>query len=258
MTGILLVTGGARGIGAATARLAAEAGYAVAVGYHADGGAAASVVAAITSAGGTAEAFQADVANENDVIRLFSEVEARLGAPTALVNSAGIDGPARRVAELEAAELVRLLAVNVVGTMLCCREAVRRMSTATGGTGGAIVNLSSMAATIGGRAGRSHYAASKAAIDAFTVGLAREVAAEGVRVNAVRPGMTRTGMSEALARDPALGAAISATIPMRRIAEPEEVARPILFLLSGAAGFITGACVDISGGGFTVGAPGEG
>ncbi len=251
MGGILLVTGGARGIGAATARLATEQGYAVAVNYRAQQAAAEALVAEIETAGGRALAVQADVAQQDQVLRMFRAVDDRLGRVTALVNSAGIDGgPATRVAEFEQAALERLLAVNVIGTMLCCREAARRMSTRTGGAGGAIVNVSSMASTIGGRAGRSAYAASKAAVDAFTVGFAREVAREGIRVNALRPGMTLTDMTDAVRQDPDLRAQIADTIAINRCAEPEEMARPILWLLSEAASFISGARLDASGGGF--------
>ncbi len=253
---VLLVTGGARGIGAATARLAAGQGYTLAVNYRADQAAAAALVAAIEAAGGRAVAVQADVAQQDQVRQLFETVEDRLGRLTALVNSAGIDGgPATRVTEFEQAALERLLAVNVIGTMLCCKEAARRMSTREGGAGGAIVNLSSMAATIGGRAGRSAYAASKAAVDAFTVGFAREVAREGIRVNALRPGMTLTDMTDDLRGDPELGARIANTIAMNRCALPDEMARVILFLLSEASSFISGALLDASGGGFML-APG--
>jgi NAD(P)-dependent dehydrogenase (short-subunit alcohol dehydrogenase family) len=253
MPGVLLVTGGARGIGAATARLAAAESYIVAVNYRAERAAAEALVAEIEAAGGRAIAVQADVAEQDQVERMFETVDERLGRLTALVNSAGIDGgPPTRVADLEQTALERLLAVNVIGTMLCCREAARRMSTRSGGAGGAIVNLSSMAATIGGRAGRSAYAASKSAVDAFTVGFAREVAREGIRVNALRPGMTLTDMTDAVRQDPDLRARIADTIAMNRCAEPEEMARPILWLLSDAASFISGALIDASGGGFMI------
>jgi NAD(P)-dependent dehydrogenase (short-subunit alcohol dehydrogenase family) len=255
MAGVLLVTGGARGIGAATVRLAAAQGYAVAVNYRARQDAALALVAGIEAVGGRALAVQADVAEQDQVERMFQTVGAGLGRITALVNSAGIDGgSSTRVADLEQAALERLLAVNVIGTMLCCREAVRRMSTASGGAGGAIVNVSSMATTIGGRPGRSAYAASKAAVDAFTVGLAREVAREGIRVNALRPGMTLTDMTDAVRRDPELRARIAGTIAIARCAEPEEVARPILWLVSEEASFISGALLDASGGGFMLAA----
>jgi len=255
MTGVLLITGGGRGIGAAVARLAAAEGTRVAVNYRARRDAAEALVAEIAAAGGEAAAFAADVAEEAEVVALFEAVEARLGALTALVNSAGISPDAGRVADAEAAPLHRLMAVNVVGTMLCCREAVRRMSTAQGGAGGAIVNVSSMAAVTGGRPGSCHYAASKAAVDAFTIGLAKEVATEGVRVNSVRPGMTRTDMTEKRLADPESHARIAATIAMNRVGAAEEIARPILWLLSDAASFVSGACLDASGGGFVIGAP---
>ncbi len=252
MAGVLLITGGSRGIGAATARLAAAEGYQVAVNYRTAREAAEAVVVEIETAGGRAAAFQGDVAHESDVERLFAEVERRLGPPAALVHSAGISPGKRAVADFEADELAGLIAVNVVGTMLCCREAVRRMSS---GRGGAIVNVSSMAAVTGGRPGSSHYAATKAAVDAFTIGLAKEVATEGIRVNAVRPGMTLTDMTEPALVDPAARAAIAATIAMKRVAAPEEIARPIVWLLSEAASFVSGCCLDASGGGFTIGGP---
>jgi NAD(P)-dependent dehydrogenase (short-subunit alcohol dehydrogenase family) len=251
MSGGLLITGGSRGIGAATARLAAARGYAVAINYREQAEQAAALVGEIEAAGGTALAVQADVSRQDEVARLFRAVDERLGPLTALVNAAGINGgPPGRVADLEQPALERLLAVNVIGTMLCCREAVRRMSTANGGAGGAIVNVSSMAATIGGRPGRSAYAASKAAVDSFTVGLAKEVAREGIRVNAIRPGMTLTDMTDAVRRDPGRRAQIAATIAMNRCAEAEEIAQPILWLLSDAASFVAGAILDAAGGGF--------
>ena len=247
----MLVTGGGRGIGAAAAKLAAGRGYAVAINYERAQGRAETLAAEIEAAGGKAIAVQADVAQQDQVERMFGEVDQRLGRLTALVNSAGIDGGAATpVAELEQAPLARLMAVNVIGTMLCCREAVRRMSTARGGQGGAIVNLSSMAVTIGGRAGRTAYAASKGAIDSFTIGLAKEVAREGIRVNALRPGMTLTDMTDAVRQDADLRARIADTIAMNRCADPVEMARPILWLLSEEASFISGALLDGSGGGF--------
>jgi len=253
MTDVLLITGGASGFGAALAPLAAARGWAVAVNYRSREGQARAVVDAITQAGGRAAAIEADVAREADIVRLFDETERALGPVTRLVNSAGINGGARRVAEFDPAGLERLFAVNVVGLMLCCREAARRMSTARGGKGGAIVNVSSMAATIGGRPGKSHYAASKAAVDAFTVGFAREVAREGIRVNAIRPGVVRTGMTAAGLEDPATRADIEATIAQGRIGEPGEIARAILWLLSDDAPFVSGARLDASGGGFVIG-----
>lgn len=250
--GVLLITGGSRGIGAATARLAAAAGWAVAVNYRQDRDAAEAVVRDVVAAGGRGVLLQADISRESEVEHLFRACEAELGGITGLVNSAGINGNQSTVADFRADVLDRLFAVNVIGTQLCCREAVRRMSTRLGGSGGAIVNVSSMAATIGGRAGASDYAASKAAVDVFTVGLAKEVSGEGVRVNCLRPGMTMTDMTDALRRDEKLRARIEATIPMQRIAEADEIAKPIVWLLSGAASFISGACMDASGGGFLV------
>jgi NAD(P)-dependent dehydrogenase (short-subunit alcohol dehydrogenase family) len=253
MTEVLLITGGSRGIGAATARLAAKKGYAVAINYRAAQDQAEALVAEIRRDGGRAIAVGADVASQEDVEAMFREVDA-FGALGALVNSAGITVEAQtKVADLEQASLERMLAVNVIGTMLCCREAVRRMSTRFGGKGGAIVNVSSMAAEIGGRPGRTAYAASKGAIDSFTIGFAREVGREGIRVNALRPGMTMTDMTDAVRRDPELRARTAATIAMNRCAEPEEMARPILWLLSDEASFISGALLDGSGGGFMIG-----
>ncbi len=251
MGGVCVITGGSRGIGRATAGLAAAAGHAVAVNYRNDEAAAAAVVQGIERAGGRAVAIRADVASPSDIVRLFEEAERALGPVTALVNSAGISHHGR-VAELEAEGLRRLMAVNVVGLMLCCREAVRRMSTAAGGTGGAIVNVSSMAATIGGRPGASAYAASKAAVDAFTTGLAKEVAAEGIRVNVVRPGVTLTDMTSAVRDDPELRRSIAASIAMQRVAEPEEVAEAIVWLLSDKASFVAGSHLNVGGGGFLV------
>ena len=254
MTGVLLITGGGRGIGAAAARLAAAEGYRVAVNYRVRQDAAEALVDEIAAAGGAAAAFAADVAEETEVVALFDAVEGRLGALTALVNSAGLSPGQSRVADFEAASLQRQMAVNVVGTMLCCREAVRRMSTERGGAGGAIVNVSSMAAVTGGRGGGSHYAASKAAVDAFTIGLAKEVAGEGIRVNSVRPSMVRTDMTEARLADPAAHARLAAAVAMNRIADAEEIAAPIVWLLSEAASFVSGACLDAAGGGFVIGA----
>ena len=251
VTGALLITGASRGIGAATARLAARQGYAVAINYCSARDRAEALLGEICAAGGEAIAVRADVAHQDQVARMFREVDERCGRLTALVNSAGTNGgPETEVADLDQAALERLFAINVIGTMLCCREAVRRMSTTHGGAGGAIVNLSSMAATIGGRPGRSAYAASKGAIDSFTIGLAREVAQDGIRVNAIRPGMTLTDMTDAVRRDPELHARIAGTIAMGRCAAPDEIARPILWLLSKEASFVSGAILDASGGGF--------
>ncbi|MCP5370914.1 MAG: glucose 1-dehydrogenase [Hyphomicrobiales bacterium] len=253
MDKVILITGGSRGIGAAVARRAARDGYAVAVNYRARADAAQALVAEIEAGGGRAVAIQADVAREDDIVDLFDETRAHLGTPTALVNSAGVTLGRQPVPEFDAGMLHELFAVNVVGTLLCCREAVRRMSTRHGGRGGAIVNLSSLAASTGGRPYSSHYAASKGAIDAFTLGLSREAAPDGIRVNAVRPGMTRTDMTEFTTSDPERARAIAASIPLQRIAEADEVAAPILWLLSDEASFITGVCLDVAGGGYIVG-----
>ena len=183
---------------------------------------------------------------------MFDQAVERLGPLTALVNSAGVSGHSR-VVDFDAGSLETLMRVNVIGTMLCCREAGRRMSTARGGAGGAVVNISSMAATIGGRPGSAHYAASKAAVDVFTVGFAKEVANQGIRVNAVRPGATLTDMTASL-RDADLAGKVAATIPMNRIAEAAEVAAPVLWLLSPEASFVSGCRLDVSGGGFVIGA----
>ena len=253
MTKTLLITGGSRGIGAATARLAIAHDFRVAINYLDNAAAADALKCDIEAAGGNALTVQGDVAKSTDVARIFAEVERSLGPVDALVNSAGLSGNERRVAEFDVSVLERMLAVNITGTILCCREAVRRMSTEIGGRGGVIVNVSSMAATIGGRAGASDYAASKAAVDAFSRGLAKEVGDEGIRVNVVRPGMTLTDMAHTLRDDPTLKSAIASTIPMNRIADADEIARPILWLLGDDASFISGACVDASGGGFIVG-----
>ncbi|MEM7044269.1 MAG: SDR family oxidoreductase [Pseudomonadota bacterium] len=253
MGDVLLVTGGARGIGRAVVELAAGRGFDVAVGYRHDRSAAEEAVAAVRAAGKRAVAVQADVADEADIVRMFEEAEDGLGPIRALVNSAGISTRIR-VDAMPAVDLQRLMAINVIGLMLCCREAAKRMSTAHGGEGGAIVNVGSMAAALGGRPGASHYAGSKGAVDSFSKGLAREVAEEGIRVNVVRPGVTLTDMVEAVRDDPEKRRAVSATIPMGRPAEASEIAEPILWLLSDAASFVTGCIVDASGGGFVIGA----
>src|SRR5262245_11796912 len=208
----LLITGGASGIGAATARLAAQRGHKVAINYRSRDAAAKAVVADITATGGQAVALPADVSREADIRGLFAAAEQALGPITHLVNSAGIGTPPTRVEDFDAAVLERLFAVNTVGLMLCCREAVRRMSTKRGGKGGVIVNVSSMAGTIGGRPGASAYAASKAAVDSFTMGLAKDVALEGIRAVSLRPGMVETEMTEKTLADREARTAIEATI----------------------------------------------
>ena len=244
--GVVVVTGAGRGIGAATARLAAARGWRVCVNYLRDQRSAAAVVDAIEAAGGHAAAVRADVAREADVLRLFEEA-ARLGPVTALVNNAGILERQTRLDDMEAARFERVLATNVTGSLLCAREAVRRMSTRHGGQGGAIVNVSSMASRLGSPGEYVDYAASKGAIDSLTIGLAKEVAEEGIRVNAVRPGVIRTEI-HASGGEPGRVDRIKLAVPMKRGGEPEEVARAILWLLSDESSYCTGTFIDVSGG----------
>lgn len=244
---VVLVTGGSRGIGAATAVLAAERGYAVGVNYRLDADAAASIVQRITEAGGRAVALRADVSDEADVVAMFARLDETLGPVTALVNNAGILETQMRVDAMDAARIGRILATNVTGTLLCCREAVRRMSTRHGGLGGAIVNVSSVAAKTGSPGEYVDYAASKGAMDSLTVGLAQEVAQEGIRVNAVRPGFIYTGM-HADGGEPGRVERVKAFVPMRRGGQPEEVAEAILWLLSPQAAYSTGSFIDVAGG----------
>jgi len=239
---VMIVTGGGRGIGAATARLAAERGFAVCVNYRQDKDAAVSLAQEIEGI-----AVQADVSQEADVVRLFEETDRALGRVGALVNNAGIVDRSVRVEQITAARLARMFAVNVTGSFLCAREAVKRMSKRHGGAGGAIVNLSSIAAKLGGPGEYVDYAAAKGAIDTFTIGLAKELGPDGIRVNAVRPGVINTEI-HAMSGDPARLARIGATAPLGRYGEPEEVARTILWLLSDEASYTTGALLDVSGG----------
>jgi NAD(P)-dependent dehydrogenase (short-subunit alcohol dehydrogenase family) len=244
---ILTVTGGSRGIGAATARLAAERGYAVCVNYRSNRAAADAVVADIEKSGGRAIAVGADVSVEADVLRLFDTTDARLGRLTALVNNAGILEIQSRVEQIDAARLARIFATNVTGAFLCAREGVKRMSTARGGAGGAIVNVSSRAAQLGAPGEYVDYAASKAALDAMTIGLAREVAGEGIRVNGVRAGIIYTEI-HASGGEPARVDRLGPQLPMKRGGEAIEVARAILWLLSGEASYSTGTFIDVAGG----------
>jgi NAD(P)-dependent dehydrogenase (short-subunit alcohol dehydrogenase family) len=247
MTGTLIVTGGSRGIGAATARLAAHAGYRVAVNYCASKDAADGVVRDITAAGGEAVAIRADVAIEAEVKRLFEAAEAALGPLIGLVNNAGMLETASRLDEMSPERWQRVLATNVVGSFLCAREAVRRLSTRHGGSGGAIVNLSSAAARLGSPHEFIDYAASKGAIDAMTIGLAKEVAQEGIRVNAVRPGLIQTDI-HAASGQPDRVERLKGAVPMGRGGTAEEVAEVIVWLLSDKASYVTGALIDVSGG----------
>jgi NAD(P)-dependent dehydrogenase (short-subunit alcohol dehydrogenase family) len=245
--GTLVVTGASRGIGAAIAQLAAGRGYSVAVNFATGKTEARVVVEQIIFAGGRACAIQADVAREEDVVRLFETAERELGPITALVNNAAITGGFARVESVTASTLAQVMAVNVSGAFLCAREAVRRMSTRHGGTGGAIVNISSRAAKIGSAGEWVHYAASKGAIDSLTIGLAREVATEGIRVNAVAPGLIETGLHAANGAPDRLER-LTATIPMQRPGTPLEVAEAVLWLLSPAASYTTGTILEVGGG----------
>ena len=252
MDKVLVITGGSRGIGAETARLAASRGYAVAVNYYERADAAQELVNEIESNGGRAIAVQADVAKPEDIERLFDTVDSELGALTAFVNSAGHGGGYVPAKEFDPDLLDRLMRITVIGAMVSAREAVRRMALSEGGRGGAIVNVSSMASTIGGRPLRTDYATSKAAVDCFTVGLAKEVGRDGIRVNAVRPAVTLTDMVDRLRKDPMARDAVANSIPINRLAEPIEIARPIVWLLSDEASYVNGSLFDISGGGFLV------
>jgi len=246
-SGTLIVTGGGRGIGAAVARLAARHGYAVAVNFVTNEEAASSLVREIERDKGRASAIRADVSKEPQVVQLFENAQRDLGQVVAVVNNAGITGGFSRLEDLQAATFERVLAVNVTGALLCAREAVRRMSKRRGGAGGAIVNISSRAAQLGSPGEWIHYAMTKGAIDTLTIGLAREVASDGIRVNAVAPGLVETGI-HAAAGDPQRPQRLASGIPLGRAAKAEEIAAAVVWLLSPAAAYITGAILPVSGG----------
>lgn len=244
---IILITGASRGIGAATAMLAAERGYSVIVNYRQNQTAAENVVARITSRGGRAMPIQADVARESQVERMFQAIDAQWGPVTALVNNAGVLEPQMRVDAMSEERVNHVLTTNVTSCFLCARQAVLRMSTKHGGSGGAIVNVSSMAAKLGSPHEYADYAASKAATDAFTIGLAHEVAEEGIRVNAVRPGAIYTDI-HASGGEPDRIERVRHNLPMKRGGQPAEVAHAILWLLSDEASYVTAGFIDVAGG----------
>ena len=247
MSQLVLITGGSRGIGAATALLAARQGYAVAVNYSANSLAADEVVRQIRQAGGQAMAVQADVANEAQVVAMFEKIDAKFGRLSALVNNAGVVDQTTRVDAISLQRLQRMFEINVFGSFLCAREAVRRMSTRYGGTGGSIVNVSSVAARLGAPGQYVDYAAAKGAIDTFTIGLSKEVAAEGIRVNAVRPGIIETDI-HASGGLPHRAREMAPQVPMQRSGTAREVAESIVWLLGESSSYTTGALLDVTGG----------
>ena len=247
MSKVLLITGGSRGIGAATALLAASQGYAVAVNYTANSLAADEVVRLVRASGGTAITVQADVALEADVLAMFKKIDAKLGRLTALVNNAGVVDMTSRVDAMSLERLQRMFAINVFGSFMCAREAVKRMSTRYEGQGGSIVNVSSAAARLGAPGQYVDYAAAKGAIDTFTVGLAKEVAAEGIRVNAVRPGIIETDI-HASGGLPNRVRDLAPQVPMQRAGTAAEVAEAIMWLISEKSGYTTGSIIDVAGG----------
>ena len=246
MSGVLLVTGASRGIGAATAVAGARAGYSVAVHYGTHGEEADAVCAKIRSAGGRAIAVSGDMASEPDIVRMFEEVDSQLGTISALVNNAGSVIAVRAIEDIDSSIIDRILAVNLAGPIYCCREAVRRMSTARGGNGGAIVNISSMAALLGGLPNEVPYAATKGGVDSLTIGLAREVAAQGIRVNAIRPGVIDTPIHAF--HGEGFVERFSSNLPMQRAGTADEVAEAAIWLLSAAASYVTGSILNVSGG----------
>jgi NAD(P)-dependent dehydrogenase (short-subunit alcohol dehydrogenase family) len=245
--GTLIITGASRGIGAAIATLAGARGWAVAVNFSTGERKAKEIAQKIAAEGGRAIAVHADVSREEEIVRLFEKAERELGPIKGLVNNAAVTGGFARVEEVSAAAIHHVFAVNVAGAMLCAREAVRRMSTRRGGSGGAIVNISSRAAHTGSPGEWVHYAASKGAIDSFTIGLAREIATEGIRVNAVAPGLVETGLHAANG-EPGRLERLMPSIPMQRAGQPHEVAEAVLWLLSPAASYTTGAILEVGGG----------
>lgn len=244
---VMIVTGGGRGIGAATVRLAAQAGYAVCINYRRDAASAGALAREVEAAGGRAIAVAADVSIEAEVVRLFDTADRELGPLAALVNNAGILETQSRLVDIDAARLTRVFNANVIGSFLCAREAVRRMSTRRGGAGGVIVNVSSIAARLGAPNEYVDYAASKGAVDTMTFGLAKEVADEGIRVNCVRPGVIYTEI-HASGGEPGRVDRVKDAIPMKRGGQPVEVARAILWLCSDAASYSTGSFLDVAGG----------
>lgn len=246
MPGVLLVTGASRGIGAATAVAGARAGYAVAVHYNTHGEEADAICAKIRKAGGRAIAISGDMASEPDIVRMFEDVDSQLGTISALVNNAGSVIAVRAIEDIDSSIIDRILAVNLAGPIYCCREAVRRMSTARGGNGGAIVNISSMAALLGGLPNEVPYAATKGGVDSLTIGLAREVATQGIRVNAIRPGVIDTPIHAF--HGERFVERFSQNLPMQRAGTADEVAEAAIWLLSAAASYVTGSILNVSGG----------